>query len=73
MQEENVCKYYRQTARGARCIFIGAAEWKAVSEKYLQFCKSGGAGCPVLASIGKKMANHSSFRKGGVNVLFRED
>lgn len=72
MLGENVCRYYRNTARGNRCVFIGVAEWKALGDKYLQYCKAGGSGCPILASLGKKIVNNSGLRKGENSVLFKE-
>ncbi|MHB9303184.1 hypothetical protein [Thermofilum pendens] len=70
---EAYCKYYVHTARGQRCAFIGVREWRLTSEKYLEFCKKGGAGCPVLASINARVASHvNGFLKVGENVLFKE-
>ncbi|MGB9708890.1 MAG: hypothetical protein ACP5II_07720 [Infirmifilum sp.] len=71
MLEESVCRYYRPTAKGSRCVFIGVSEWKALNNKYLQYCKAGGSGCPVLATITKKMSNNQA-RKGGGRVLLEE-
>ncbi|PLJ76769.1 MAG: hypothetical protein B7L53_09925 [Thermofilum sp. NZ13] len=71
--EGNTCRYFRQTARGLRCVFIGVAEWRALGEKYLSYCKSGGSGCPVLASVSKKLALGNNFKKGASSALFKED
>jgi hypothetical protein len=67
------CRYFRPTSRGQRCIFIGVKEWRIMSEKYLQFCRQGGAGCPILASISLKISSQKNgFLKVGANGLLKE-
>lgn len=74
MSEGAECKYYKPTARGYRCVFIGVQEWRTLSGKYLQYCKAGGSGCPVLASVMKKIpANRNTRLKGVESGLFKAD
>jgi hypothetical protein len=42
-------------------------------DKYIQFCKQGGSGCPILANIALKISSQKNgFIKVGVNDLLKE-
>uniref|UniRef100_A0A7J3X4X1 Uncharacterized protein n=1 Tax=Thermofilum pendens TaxID=2269 RepID=A0A7J3X4X1_THEPE len=72
--EVQECIFYKLTAAGYRCVLMGPEDWKALSERYLQRCKSSGAGCPVLAALEGKLASNScGFSKGQPNELLYKE
>jgi hypothetical protein len=72
--EGQECIFYKLTATGYRCVLMGPDNWKTLSDRYLHWCKSGGAGCPVLAALEGKLASNScGFAKGPSNgLLYKE-
>jgi len=54
---EGRCRYFQQTRQGVRCVFIGVDEWQRVRDSYIGYCRNGGAGCPILANVNRKLAN----------------
>lgn len=72
--EGQECIFYKLTAAGYRCVLMGPEDWRALSERYMQRCKSGGAGCPVLSALEGKLASNScGFGRGSSNGLLHKE
>jgi len=62
----NHCRYFQQTFRGKRCVFVDVGDWQKVKGTYLEYCRNGGAGCPVYALVNTLLSANSNKlgRKG---------
>ncbi|GAB6946626.1 hypothetical protein JCM16161A_07560 [Vulcanisaeta sp. JCM 16161] len=45
----NKCIFYQRTYDGERCILMSPEDWRVSRSKFINFCLSGGRGCPVLS------------------------
>ena len=41
------CKYYRETTRGKRCIFLSPRDWQATRTRYINMCLGDPKKCPI--------------------------
>ncbi|RLE81292.1 MAG: hypothetical protein DRJ51_01650 [Thermoprotei archaeon] len=62
MTSNNNCIFYRRTFHGTRCILLSPEDWRARRQKLLDFCTSGGRGCPVMMSYLRISINNNRKR-----------
>jgi hypothetical protein len=63
-----VCRYYRETSRGKRCIFLSPKDWNVLRHRYIGMCLGSPAACPIYnrcqsilngRGFGMKSKNHT--------------
>ena len=61
--KNNKCIFFRETARGTRCILQSPEDWYRLKDRLIEYCMNGGKGCPYL---GRYMRVKEKMRKSRV-------
>jgi hypothetical protein len=73
-----MCKYYRQTIKGNRCIFLSFKDWQVLNTKYINMCQGDPKKCPIYNRY-ETIINSKDFYKKpqnsdkGLNVTSDEE
>ncbi|MCI4407702.1 MAG: hypothetical protein JHC26_01330 [Thermofilum sp.] len=57
-----VCKYYRQTNKGKRCVFLSPKDWQLLKPKYFNMCQGDPKRCPIYNRY-ENLINSKDFYK----------
>jgi hypothetical protein len=57
------CKYYRETSRGKRCIFLSRRDWQTQRTKYINMCLGDPKKCPVYNRYENILNSKDFYRK----------
>ncbi len=52
------CIFLASTAHGTRCALLSIEDWKKTRERYSEFCRNNGKGCPLLARYSRRSNNN---------------
>ncbi|MCI4408551.1 MAG: hypothetical protein JHC26_05625 [Thermofilum sp.] len=66
-----MCKYYRDTNKGKRCIFLSPKDWQILKTKYKDMCQGYPKKCPIYNRY-EAIINSKDFYKkpkNGVDEL----
>jgi hypothetical protein len=66
-----MCRYYRETNKGKRCIFLSHKDWQTLRTKYISMCLGDPKKCPVYNRYENILNGKDFYKKpqNGANGL----